>query len=587
VIAGFEVGAVFRIVDEATAPLRKILATIREVTDAVKVARDEMAGFGAAVAPGISAAITETSGLAGAWTRAAESSVAAARVMNESAASAAAAARTAAAASGAATAATSGVAAAAGGGAAGHWPGRRSTGVNLSPVPLGGGAHLHGSNTTLGIAALAGLSLFEAANMETDVHWLNYHLGRADNTSNNNQSQKLIEDTMKSTGLGLPEVGKAVTDIARIMRDTPNFDVVKEAPRLLRAALTESLSKGTTLDESVKSILGMTHMLQTYDPAEMEKLYRVFAYLSTANPATLGSMEKTYSYAIPMLKAGGFSPQDIMLLSTVLSTSGVTQSKAGTWTRSLGERLMKGNKAHNAMLTGLGLLDENGKPTWFTDGKPDMAKALEIAGPIAAALPPERRLSYEKDLFGERGGGAFAVLGSPMAIERYHQLRTGMNDPGNINRYNTILDDTMGTSKMVARTTMQEFNVALIELGGRILPPAIAGVKALSAALGWFEGKHRTQEDKTFKPNWMEHLHDWMPWSGASALPKLQNQSFLSGPEKVIKPTPISLSLNVDGQTLAQTMSTLLQDMYTFANGAPAGDASQMYVEPHDNRVRT
>src|SRR5258706_2305093 len=177
---------------------------------------------------------------------------------------------------------------------------------------LFGGAHLRGGGSVgLGIAALGGLSLVEAANMETDVHWLNYHLGRKDSAEANAQSKKLLEDTMTGTGQGLAQVGKSVTDVARIMRDTPGFDVVKEVPRLLRAALTESLSKGTTLDESVKAILGMTHMLQAYKPGEMEKLYQTFAYLSTANPAPLGQMEKTYSYAIPMLQAGGFDAKDI------------------------------------------------------------------------------------------------------------------------------------------------------------------------------------------------------------------------------------------------------------------------------------
>jgi hypothetical protein len=571
----FEVGALFRVVDEATGPLRKILATVRELNDAIKVARDGMAGFSAAASPGIAGAITEVNALTAAWGRVEAATIAAARAAAAPVRSAIPLFRP-------------GV-----GGGGGSYSGS-SMHVRGPGIPLPGGGHASFGGPAMAGVAAVGLSLYEAANMETDVHWLNYHLGRKDSTENDSQSRKLLEDTMKGTGLSLPEVGKAVTDVARIMRDTPGFDVVKEAPRLLRAGLAESLSKGTTLDESVKAVLGLTHMVQAYKPGEMEKLYQVFAYLSTANPASLSSMEKTYSYAVPILRSGAdVDPKTAMLLSTVLSTSGVTSSKAGTWLREFGVRAMPGNDKHNDMLKQLGLLDENGKPTWYTGGKPDLVKALEIAGPKAAAMPPEQRLPLEMDLFGRRGGGAFSVLGSPTSIERYNQMRAGMDDQGNINRYNTILGDTMGTSKMVARTTLQEFNVAMIELGRDILPLAIAGVRGLSGVLKIFQGGHQTQEDKTFVPTWSERLHDMMPWSGASALPKPQNQSFtgqglkaqpmtfLQGPQQSPKPQQISLSLSVDGRKLAQTLSENLSDLMNFPTGAPAANGLAQWEDGH------
>jgi hypothetical protein len=257
----------------------------------------------------------------------------------------------------------------------------------------------------------------------------------------------------------------------------------------------------------------------------------------------------------------------------------------------------------------LGLLDDAGKPTWFTDGKPDMINALKIAGPHAAAMPPEERLTAEMDLFGRRGGGGFAVLGSEKAIGRYDDLRKGLNDPGNINRYNTLLADLMGTSKMTARTTFQEYNVALIERGPKELPVDVAGVKGLSAVLGWFTGGHKTQEDKTFIPNWREQLHDWMqlggPWGwGASQLPKKQsfegdspfngalksninwqdpgstglkapglspfgNMNFLQGPKLEIKPRQTAFSLNIDGRVLGQTVIEQMEDIVEHATGSP------------------
>jgi Phage-related minor tail protein len=595
-INALEVGAVFRIVDEATIPLRKILAEVRALNDEIKLARDAMAGFGGAVTPGIGDAIGEVNLLTAAWARVEAATLAAARAARASSTSVPGAG-----------AAVRGAATAAVGGGGGFRPGIGGAHITSPGIPLGPLGHARlGGNAQMAGAAVLGLSLYEAANMGSDTHWLNYHLGRKDSPENDAEDRKLIEDTMKSTGLSLSEVGKSITDIARIMRDTPGFDVVKESPRLLRAALTESLSKGTTLDESVRSLLGMTHMVQAYKPGEMEKLYQVFAYLSTANPASLGSMEKTFSYAVPILRSGAdIDPKDAMLLSIVLSTSGVTSSKAGTWLREFGVRAMPGNAKHNAQLQELGLLDENGKPTWYTNGKPDLVKALEIAGPKAAAMSPEQRLPLEMDLFGRRGGGAFAVLGGPTSIERYHQLQAGMNDPGNINRYETILGDTMGTSKMVARTTLQEFNVALIELGTQGLPAATAAVKGFSTALGIFTGGHRTAEDKSFSPNMLERLHDYLqPFGtfGASTLPKgpvtpsiivpqemrPQNQSF-TGPAPrpdlmnaipasgSAKPMQAAFSLNVDGHALAQSVIDHLESIYGMPSGAAASDGVNNY----------
>jgi TP901 family phage tail tape measure protein len=582
-IAGFEVGALFKLVDEMSPGLRKILESMRELNASIKTARESMVGFSGAVGGGLAGAIGEVNDLTAAWERVAVASRGAA-----------------AAASGGAAAAVGGAAAAVGGGGGfrpgiggGGGGGPHITGGSMALPGLPGHMHLGGTPAMVGAGA-AGYALFEGSGMETAVGGLKFHLGisKAD-TSHDDQIKQIIEGGMVSTGKDMSEVVAAATDMARIMRDTPGFDAMKELPRFLRAALTESLSKGTSLDESMKSIVGIAHMVKAYKPGEMERLFQTFAYLSTANPAGLPSMEKTFSYAVPILQSGAdIDPKDVMILSTILGTSGVTASKGGTWVREMAVRMLPGNDKHNAMLRQLGLLDENGKPTWFTDGKPDLPKALSIAGPRAAAMPPEVRLPLEMEVFGRRGGGGFAVLGNDIAIGREKELRAGMDNPGNIARYNAFADAIMETTRGVARSSLQEFNVAMIELGTKGLPLATASLHAFTAALGWFTGGHSVHEDKTFKPNWMEHLHDWMQplgplGRGASQLPRPQNQSFLSGPPKQPTTTPISFSLNVDGQTLAQTMSTLLQDMYTFANGAPAGDASQMYVEPHDNRVRT
>jgi hypothetical protein len=122
---------------------------------------------------------------------------------------------------------------------------------------------------------------------------------------------------------------------------------------------------------------------------------------------------------------------------------------------------------------------------------------------------------------------------------------------GSKDQYNTALEEYRGTTKQQTRSALSEFNIAMVELGRDILPVATAAVKSFSTMLGWITGSHQTKEDKTFTPSWPERLHELMPWSGASPLPKrqtdepkLEKQSFLSGPSKdnTLTATPISLS---------------------------------------------
>jgi hypothetical protein len=108
----------------------------------------------------------------------------------------------------------------------------------------------------------------------------------------------------------------------------------------------------------------------------------------------------------------------------------------------------------------------------------------------------------------------------------------------------------------------------LIELGTKALPTATAALRGFSEVLSIFGGGHKTKEDKTFKPNWMEHLHDLMPWSGPSSLPKTiepRKQSFLEGPPKGEQAAkPISLTLNIDGRTLARVVSEKQEALYRY-----------------------
>ena len=139
----------------------------------------------------------------------------------------------------------------------------------------------------------------------------------------------------------------------------------------------------------MKALIGLAHMTKQYSPEDIKKLAPAFAFLSTANPGSLSSIERAAGYAVPLLQSElEIDPMQSLLLGTALTRAGATSTKSGTWLREMALRSMPGTsmmskmafKKHEEALKAFGLVDDKGKPTWFTDGKPDLFKMLDIGG---------------------------------------------------------------------------------------------------------------------------------------------------------------------------------------------------------------
>jgi hypothetical protein len=594
-ITGYEIGAVFRILDEATGPLRKILESVRALNKAITGARENLAGFSGVVAPGLAGAITETNSLAAAWTRVGESAAAAAKVVASSAAasarSAAASVPTAGVAAGAATAAV--------GGGGGFRPGIGGAHITGPGVGLPGGSHARLGGTPMAVGAgLAAYGIYEAANMEDAVWQLIYHSGQKNTKENKDRFRKIIEEGMKATGYGLKEVAGAAIQDVRLMQCTPGGGL-EQLPETLKIAAVEARLKGTTLKESMTAIVEFAHMFKAYSPQAIAKLAPVFAFLSTANPKSLPQMVGAAGYAVPILESSmGIDPVTTALLSTALTRAGITSTKAGTWLRELGTRgLPTGKAKHDDALKRLNLVDAEGKPTWFTNGKPDIEKAIDIGSRAAAEIPVAERPGVMRQAFGVQGAGALAVLGDPKVNEQIHQLRKDMDSPEFKNRYGTALESYGENSPVQqARTTLQNFNVSMVELAEKALPVATAAMSVFSKAL---EGLGVIQEatPKGDKPIGLPMQRSVVPraWNyffgpketegvlkppspGTGDDPKKMN--FLQGPSPsiTVKPQPITLNLNVDGRTLATAVAEQIANGSSVPTQAPAFDGMGQYV---------
>lgn len=524
-ITSFEVGAVFRIINEASPALRTILKQVRELSAAVDKAKANIASIGKM--PSLAAATGETKALAVEWREVQKAAASANRSIGAAtrrqlagpgasgvaeAQQLATAWERVALASASATGNARQIASAArrgsaggGGGSGGGGGGRARLGNRVGigggsnvhfagpGMPIPGGGHARFSGGAAAAAGLAGYGAYEAAQMEDAVFQLIYHSGQEQNAGNRAKFRKILQDSMVESGYGLHDISESAKQEIRMFQGTKGggIDVL---PEMLRAATIESRLKGESPEESMKALIGLAHMTKQYDPEAIKKLAPAFAFLSTANPSSLNSIERAAGYAVPILQSSlGVDPLQSLLLGTALTRAGATSTKSGTWLREMALRAMPGTaifesekkaEHHDELLKRLGLLDKNDKPTWFTDGKPDIFKMLETAGTNLDKIPLTERAGVERKLFGAQGSGGLALLSDPAVREQVQTLRKEMDSPEFKNRYAGFVEQyEKGSTVQQARTAMQEFNVTMMDLGAHVLPPVNQALRDFKGVL--------------------------------------------------------------------------------------------------------
>lgn len=492
-ISRFEVGAILKIVDQASPALGRILRQVRELNLAIEKARVNLAEIGkgtGAASTGIAKATGETEALAAAWKNVAKNA-AGARAMT-------------------------------------GWQGRSDyddwfvkgrsdfdrwfvgppgSGARMatgrrdfepSPglhtgLPFGGPLVRIGSAVATTAIGLAGYGIAEAAQMEDAVFQLIYHSASENTQANRAKFRKILQDAMVESGYGLHDIAESAKQEIRMFQGTKGggIDVL---PEMLRAATIESRLKGESPEESMKALIGLTHMTKQYDPESIKKLAPAFAFLSTANPSSLSSIERAAGYAVPILQSSlEIDPMQSLLLGTALTRAGATSTKSGTWLREMALRTMPGTaifesekkaEHHDELLRRLGLLDDKDKPTWFTNGKPDIFKMLETAGTNLEKIPLTERAGVERKLFGAQGSGGLALLADPAVREQVTALRKEMDSPEFKNRYAGFTEAYQkGSTVQQARTALQDFNVTMMDLGAHVLPSVTGALRDFKAAL--------------------------------------------------------------------------------------------------------
>jgi hypothetical protein len=138
-------------------------------------------------------------------------------------------------------------------------------------------------------------------------------------------------------------------------------------------------------------------------------------------------------------------------------------------------------KKHEAALKKFNLVDDEHKPTWFTNGMPDEAKLFRIAGDAMQGMSPEDRAAYGRAAWGAQGQGAVSVLGDPVVNEQMRAIDSITKSKAFQDRYQQFGSAyPEGATIQNARQSLQQFNVTTGELARITLP-------SINVALGGFK----------------------------------------------------------------------------------------------------
>lgn len=347
-MTSYEIAAVFRLTDEFTGPLRRIAAEVANLNKAIKGIADAAKATNTSVEESlrfmggnVNKTIAEVDRLAAAWTNVSK----------------------------AATVATS-----AGG------PGRSSR--NLLAA--------HGrSDAKLGAAAIAGYSILEALDVSDIVSKGLANVYPEGIPSNFNAEKdeltKLILQEAKITRLPLGTVAKMALDEIKTNANQPWVARMRMLPLVVESAAREAYVKGTSPEIATSAFVGQLHQIRAFTPEEIEKYGPMLAFFASKDPNALVNIGKSGAYHTPLLTSMMQIPiEQDLAAQTVLDRTGVG-GKSGTWLREMAVRAAAkpriGDKHYAEKMQTLrdfGLVDDQGRTTWMTDGHYDEQKLLHI-----------------------------------------------------------------------------------------------------------------------------------------------------------------------------------------------------------------
>jgi hypothetical protein len=356
-------------------------------------------------------------------------------------------------------------------------------GVHFSggAVPLPGDGHARFSGTpAVAAAAAVAWGTYQEAELQDFVTRMFMTGGVAThgpmaNDARYQQIRSAILSSYVKTGRPLDQIEEGFLEGTRLLAPLP-FDqrVAAISAMLPNATLESYLKEGTSVEDAVKAMVGLTHMQGKYGAEQIAQMSNHLAYLSTTTDASLQKTTAAASYAIPILRIADFDPGQLLSMITSMQRAGIMNTKSGTWLDNMFERSFPGTslmserlfKAHESALSRLGLIDSNHKQTFLgEDGKPDAFRFMDILGKSIAGMPKGDMLAVMKSLFGMQGEKAAAFFSDATNQKMIQQSR---EDEKNFKSGKAGWKDANENSPIVQfRTSFAGLNVELMNLGSK------------------------------------------------------------------------------------------------------------------------
>ncbi|TAL01843.1 MAG: phage tail tape measure protein [Rhodospirillaceae bacterium] len=322
-------------------------------------------------------------------------------------------------------------------------------------------------------------------------------------------------DVYSKTAMPLKDIEEAALGVTRLMAPFPIDQRAALFDQVIPAAAMETRLKGGDLASNTESIVGLLHMSGFYKPDEIKRLIPAFTYSALFDPQTIAGMTRAAGYVIPTTKrVANLDPVSAMQMVALLQSSGISNSKAGTWLESAVEGLLPGTRVFTgkaaeqqlAIQKRLGLVDGAGKSLIQGPGGTDVFKGFTTIMEHLQALGDAEKSQLAHDLVslgGKQGARALAMFTDPIVLKRSGELMAGekayeKNQPLFWQEYQNA------SPVQQSRTALSEFNRVLIDLGDQILPPVTSALRGFTDIIKAIRG---ITEDNplTRSQDWISH----------------------------------------------------------------------------------
>ncbi len=370
----------------------------------------------------------------------------------------------------------------------------------------GGRLSAHGAGgAALGAAVLVGDAVVEAAKLEDVVTkiLITSQLQPGESPLSKNADGGKIKELIQSgaaiSGFSQDQVGEMFLGTEREFQGFDFSKKVSTMEQMLPAISAEARLRDESLAEAGKSLIGVLHQSGLFTPEEMMKGAKEFQFTTMATPVGLEQFKNALSYTMTPLHGGlGMDTGTIMLMTSLMQSAGISNSKAGTWTRSLFTQsepstdvlgpLTKTQVQHNEALKMLGIVGGDGKQNWHVngaDGKIDwnssVIKMFTELHDGMQKIPEGERNDVLHRAFGTQGAGAATLFSQANIIDQLAILKTKMGafTGGDV----SLAEYSKGSTLQQSRIAMQEFQVLMADLGTTILPSVNSVLREFSEKL--------------------------------------------------------------------------------------------------------